>query len=98
MELCTYCKQQFQNQLSIDLALAFISFTETAYGYPGNSKWDKFKVLAALHLDINVLQRILHADMERRKGTINKLLSMVDQTMKGLNMSRGIHMPRDSED
>jgi hypothetical protein len=38
--------------------------------------------------------------MERRKGTVNKLLSMVDQTMKGLNMSRGIHihMPRDSEE
>jgi hypothetical protein len=33
----------------IDLASAFVSYAETTYGNPGSSKWDKMKVMAALH-------------------------------------------------
>jgi hypothetical protein len=36
-EICPNCKQAYQNQLSLDLSSAFVSFAEAAYGHPGNS-------------------------------------------------------------
>ena len=35
---CNNCKQPFQNQLSVDLASAFVSFTEATYDNRGSSK------------------------------------------------------------
>ena len=98
---CNNCKQPFQNQLAIDLASAFISFTEATYGHPGNSKWDKLKVMAALRIKImslsnNAHDAIMNMDTTEAIMIINKLLSMVDHTKEDLKMSGWIHMPKHS--
>jgi hypothetical protein len=100
---CNNCKQPFQNQLAIDLASAFISFTEAVYGQPGNSKWDKLKVITSLRLKITSLTDVSHDAMINMDTTeaimiINKLLSMVDHTKEDLKMSGWIHMPKHSEE
>ncbi len=47
-EECNNCHQPLQNQVALDLSSAFVSFAEEAYGYPGNSKWDKLKAMTGL--------------------------------------------------
>ena len=98
---CNNCKQPFQNQLSVDLASAFVEFAEATYGRDGNNKYDKMKVMESLRLKIVALLMLNDfsndvADEKRR--IINHLLSMVDQTKKDYKMSRWIHMPKDSEE
>jgi hypothetical protein len=99
---CNNCNQPFQNQVTLDLSSAFVFFAEEAYGYPGNGKWDKLKVLTGLRSKITSLLKVLYSDSPREdKGTlkvecemlIKKLLSMVDQTKKDLKMSSWLHMP-----
>jgi hypothetical protein len=111
-KICTNCKQSFQGQLSIDMASAFISFTETTYGHPGNSKDDKVKVLFSHRVMIQTLfknQDIVDTahcaidgnpseDAVEKETQLNKLLSMVDQTKKELKMNRWVHLPKDSEE
>ena len=96
-QTCNNCKQQFQGQLSIDLASAFVSFAETTYGHPDNNKWDKMKIMESLCLK---LARLSVADKPRieKSELVNSLLAMVDQTKKDLNMNRWIHMPKASEE
>jgi hypothetical protein len=72
---CTNCKQPFQNQLAIDLSSAFVSFAEVTYGHPDGSKWDKLKVMAALRLKVESLNKLPNADVEE---LIDKLLSIID--------------------
>ena len=94
---CNNCKQPFQNQLSIDLASAFVSFTEASYSHPSCSKWDKLKVLESLRMQIVALA--IHGnevDKTERTMLINNMLSIINQTKKDLNMSRWIHMPKAS--
>jgi hypothetical protein len=98
---CNNCKQPFENQLSVDLASAFVEFAEATYGRDGNNKYDKMKVMESLRLNIVALLMLNDfsndvADEKRR--IINHLLSMVDQTKKDYKMSRWIHMPKDSEE
>ena len=95
---CNNCKQTFQNQLSVDLASAFVSFVEVNYGQPGNSKSDKLRVMAALRCQIVALSNLPDTDTERKEELNNKLLSMVDKTKNELNMRRWVHMPKDSEE
>ena len=45
---CNNCNQLFQNQVALDLSSAFYLFAEEAYGFPGNGKWDKMKVMTGL--------------------------------------------------
>ena len=94
--LCSHCKQPYQNQLAVDLASAFVSFTEATYGQAGNSMWDKLKIIIALHFKTEVLRRSTHQEMERVEMT--KLINMIDQTKKDLNMSRWVHKPHSSEE
>jgi len=70
-ELCNNCKQQFQNQLSIDLATEFVSFTEAtySYGHAGNGKWGTIHVLDSLMLKVEALSRteiIVKTESNRR--------------------------------
>ena len=111
-KICTNCKQSFQGQLSIDMASAFISFTETTYGHPGNSKDDKVKVLFSHRMMILILDKIqditdiAHCDIDgnpskdtiEREKPLRKLLSMVDQTKLELKMNSWVHLPKDSEE
>ena len=76
----------------MDLSSAFVSFAEATYGHPGNSKWDKLKVLAALRT------KVMASKPPEREELNNKLLSMIDKTKNELNMSRWVHMPKDSEE
>ena len=96
-QTCNNCKQQFQGQLSLDMASAFVSFAETTYGHPDNNKWDKMKIMDSLRLK---LARLSVADKPRieKSELVNSLLAMVDQTKKDLNMNRWIHMPKASEE
>ncbi len=104
---CNNCKQLFQNQVALDLSSGFISFAEEAYGYPGNGKWYKVKVMAALRSKIESLFIVVSSKSPREdKGTlkvecemlIKKLLLMVDQTKKDLKMSGWLHMPPTSDE
>jgi hypothetical protein len=99
---CNNCNQPFQNQVALDLSSAFVSFVEEAYGFSGNSKWDKVKVMSSFRHKIKRLIQVVCSDSPREdKGSIKvefemlikKLLSMVDQTKKDLNMSGWLHMP-----
>ena len=101
-EICTNCKQMFRNQLSIDLASAFVSFAEA--NYAGNGMNDKLRVLDSLRHKIEVLsmqsgtsdkQLIYTAETTTH---INKLLSVVDQTKKDFKMSGWIHKPKNSKE
>ena len=89
---CNNCKQTFQNQLAVDLSSAFVSFAEAIYGHPGNSKWDKLKVISALRT------KIMASKPPEREELNNTLSSMIDKTKNELNMSRWVHMPKDSEE
>jgi hypothetical protein len=96
-EKCNNCKQPF-HQLSIDLACAFVTFAEATYGYDGNSEWEKMKVMDALRLKIeslNTSNKLLFTN-DDKKNLINQLLDTVKQTKQDLNMSRWIHMPKES--
>jgi hypothetical protein len=98
-EICNNCKQNFQGQLSIDMASAFFSFAEATYGHEGNGKWDKMKVIDSLHRKILMLA--VHgneADRTEKTLLINQLLDRIAQMKKELNMSRWIHKPHDSEE
>jgi hypothetical protein len=86
----------------LNLSSAFTSFTEIAYNFPGNSKWDKVKVMAALRSKSGRLVKVVCSNSPRKdKGTlkmecemlIKKLLPVIDQTKKDLKMSRWLHMP-----
>jgi len=78
MANCTNCKQPFQNQLSIDLASSFISFTEEAYDHAGNSKWDKMKKMIAHQLKICAMGNSNEIQKVEKVRIINKLLFFVD--------------------
>ena len=108
-ETCPNCNQLYQNQLSLDVASAFVSFAEKAYNYPGNDKWDKIRVVAALHLKIRLSCSILSGNMgaTNRKHKmlrteceiiIKKLLSIVDHTKEDLKMGKWVHMPQTSDE
>jgi hypothetical protein len=106
-EKCNNCHQLFQNQVALDLSYAFVSFAEEAYGFSGNGMWDKVKVMSALRSKIVMLLDVVCSSSPREdKGTIKvefemlikKLLSMVDQTKKDLNMSGWLHMPPTSDE
>jgi len=96
-ETCNNCNQPFQNQLAVELASALVLFAEATYGHAGNNKWDKLKVMTAIKSKIKVM---MSTDKEivkvETKILINKLLSMIDEAKKDLNMSRWVHMPQDS--
>ena len=101
-EECNNCHQPFQNQVTLDLSSAFVSFAEEAYGNPGNGMWDKLKVMTGLRSKIVRVFEVLCSNSPREdKGIlkmecemlIKKLLSMVDQTKKDLKMRGWLHMP-----
>jgi hypothetical protein len=90
-KICNNCKQPFQNQLSIDLASAFVSFAEANYGHPGNSKWDKLKVLSSLTAKITALSpTLLRTDKEMIAVEGNKMLSIIDHTKSDLKMNNWV--------
>jgi hypothetical protein len=98
---CNNCKQPFQGQLTVDLASAFVSFAEATYGHPNNNKMDRMKVMAALRT--NIIALLMSNDYSNevaneKRRIIDNLLSMIDQTKKDFNMSRWIHMPKDSDE
>ena len=88
--------------MALDLSSAFISFAEEAYSFPGNSKWDKVKVVDALRHKIKSLFQVVCSDSPREDKVecemlIKKLLSMVDQMKKDLKMRGWLHMPPTSD-
>ena len=51
-ETCPNCLQNYQNDLAVYIADAFVSFAKKEYGYPGNQLDDKMKFMEALRLQI----------------------------------------------
>ena len=92
-EKCNNCKQPFQNQLSINLSSACVSFANATYDHDGSKIWEKLKVFTAHRFNIGALDRFTDIDTSKR---INDLLSMIDQTKKDFNMNSWLHMPHDS--
>jgi hypothetical protein len=97
---CNNCTQLFQNQLSTDMASAFVSFAEATYGHPGNSKWDRLKIMSALQLKINALNgsKGITNGSDKLESTIDHLLSIIDRTKKDLKMNSWVHKPKTSEE
>ena len=90
--------------MSIDLVSACYLFAEATYGREGNNKYDKMKVMESLRLKIVALVE-MHGTSRANESIkvemtllINQLLDTIKQTKKDLNMSRWIHMPKDSEE
>jgi hypothetical protein len=50
--ICLSCKQPFKGKLALAMSSAFISFTESTYGHPRQSLYDKICVMIALRLRI----------------------------------------------
>ena len=111
-EMCPNCNQLYQNQLSLDLASAFVSFAEKAYNYPGNGKWDKIRFMAALQSKIRLSITVLSGNVGAKNDSnrkhkmlkteceiiINKLLLIVDHTKEDLKMGKWVHMPQTSDE
>ncbi|KAL3786380.1 hypothetical protein ACHAW5_004777 [Stephanodiscus triporus] len=103
-EICPNCNQSFQNQLSLDLTSAFVSFADKARGYDAeNSTWEGMKEMIALKSKIKAIisfvrDRVINNINLVMEGKMlsEKLLSMVDQMKKDLKMNRWEHMPSDS--
>lgn len=98
--VCNNCTQLFQNQLSTDMASAFVSFAEATYGHPGNSKWDRLKIMSALQLKINALNgsKGITNGSDKLESTIDHLLSIIDRTKKDLKINSWVHKPKTSEE
>jgi len=87
-----------------------VSFAEEIYDNEGSGIWDKPKVIVALRFKIIMMANMesmismngnINPKVDKVESTIldiRNLLSMIDRTKKSLNMSRWIHMPRDSEE
>ena len=57
---CPNCNQQYQNQLRLDIASAYLEFAETTYGQPDNNgDLDKRKLMNALIVNIDSIFEIL---------------------------------------
>jgi hypothetical protein len=106
---CINCKQSYQGQLSLDLSSAFYEFAGEAYDYPGNNAWEKMRVIVALRSKMSTLYRFLGwenllFDVDscpnlmkvKCKALSEELLTMINQTKKDLNMTRWVHMPKNS--
>ena len=98
-ETCPNCLQNYQNDLAVYIADAFVSFAKKEYGYPGNQLDDKMKFMEALRLQIQTNLSaaangpITREVMEARymiENLIHKLLAIVDKAKEEHGM--GPHM------
>jgi hypothetical protein len=87
-EICPNCNQSYQNDLSVHIADAFVSFAKRSYGYPGNRLEDKMKIVEAIKLQIaSNLSATAHVTLPWERDAakdkieilIHELLAMVDQ-------------------
>ncbi len=99
---CPICRQDYQNDLSIHLSDAFVSFAKQTYGFPGNQLDDKMKVMLALQMQIQsnlsakanlTLPREIKDANEKIENLIHKLLAMVDQAKEEHDMGGWGRMP-----
>jgi len=98
-EQCPICHQDYQNDLAIQLADAFVSFAEITYGYPGNDLIDKMKIMDALRLHIQSIRSGLLSRWEKVNSAkheieilIHKLLEKVDRAKEEHDMKGWVHM------
>jgi hypothetical protein len=63
------------NQLSIDLASAFVSFVEANYGHAGNNKHDKLRVIDSLRHKIVASSRC--SDNSNKKIFIEEMNKLI---------------------
>jgi len=63
------------NQLSIDLASAFVSFVEANYGHTGNNKHDKLRVIDSLRHKIVASSRC--SDNSNKKIFIEEMNKLI---------------------
>ena len=102
---CPNCKQPYQNQISLDLSSNFVSFAEANYDNPGKciigSQLTNDKVYLMDALRFRAITLLSHAVLHEQSGVevecimlLEKILSMVDQMKKDLDMSRWMLMPK----
>ena len=83
--ICPNCKQSYQNELSIHISDALVSFAKQKYDYPGNELEDKMKIMEAIRLQIQTNIDALRSGRDvtlakdKIEKLIRKLLAMVDQ-------------------
>jgi hypothetical protein len=102
---CPNCKQPYQNQISLDLSSNFVSFAEANYDNSGKciigSQLTNDKVNLMDALRFRAITLLSHAVLHEQSGVevecimlLEKILSMVDQMKKDLDMSRWMLMPK----
>lgn len=92
---CLSCHQPYQNKLALNLGCAFVSFVDATYGHTEDMTWDKLRVLTALQAKIEQLVKL---DENRTECLTNldRMLSMINQIVTKLKMSRWIFESQDS--
>jgi hypothetical protein len=106
---CPNCNQQYQNQLRLDIASAYLEFAETTYGHPDNNgDLDKRKIMNALKVNIDSIletffgSKLMRVDVMkpalsvRGENLLNKLLAMTLQVKKDTDIASWRHMPKAS--
>lgn len=99
---CIICKQSFQDQLSLDLTSACVSFAESKYSH--NHYRDKLRVMAVLRhkllfsADIAISNFCApdHVGIIKNECEMlfKRLLAMIEQMKKDMKMTKWLHMPR----
>ena len=79
---CSICKQEYQNDLALHLAEAFVSFAERTYDYPGSYLTDKMKIMKALMNSVRLGIKL----------PIRKMMGMADRAIYEHGMEGWVHM------
>ena len=106
---CPNCNQQYQNQLRLDIASAYLVFAESTYGHPDNNgDLDKRKIMNALKVNIDSIlesytgSKLMRAEVMKPahriqgENLLNKLLSMTLQVKNNTHIASWRHMPKAS--
>ena len=100
-EKCPICHQDYENELTIQISNAFVSFAERTYGHPGNRLDDKMRVMEALRLQIQSYLSNFARWGEVEKKLVNNLicrfLELVDRAKEEHDMKGWMHMAPTSE-
>ena len=95
-ETCPNCKQDYQNDISLHLAEALVSFAERTYDHPTNSLWDKMNVMEALRLEIKSIRRCegrVKAGIRHKfENLVHKMLEVVERAKKDHGINAWVRM------
>jgi hypothetical protein len=100
--ICPNCNQNYQNDLANIISAAYVSYTKTTYGYPGNQFHDKIKIMQVLRnqIEFNRSGADRNEKGARQVGEklIKELLALVAQAKEEHNMGGWVRMASTSNE